>query len=175
VDLFASRINFQGEKYVSWQPDPNSIAVDCFTINWYGYDLLYAFPPFAVIPLILQKIIHDKARVLMVVPYWPTRPWFTRFTSLLESIPILISVTDDVLYLPFSKKKHPMVGKLSMIVGICSGNRMNPEVTRTKLFRPSSNQRDKVLHNHMKFTGNNGEHFVVNNQLIYLNQVLVKL
>lgn len=34
VDLFASSINYKCEAYVSWFPDPGSIAVDAFTLAW---------------------------------------------------------------------------------------------------------------------------------------------
>ena len=33
VDLFASRINIQLPNFVSWQPDPEAIFVDAFTID----------------------------------------------------------------------------------------------------------------------------------------------
>ena len=34
IDLFASRVNTQFQKYVSYRPDPNAFAVDAFTLNW---------------------------------------------------------------------------------------------------------------------------------------------
>ena len=175
VDLFATRLNHKCQKYVSWKPDPKSIAIDSFTIDWSEYHLAYAFPTFAIIPMVLQKIYCDEARVLMVVPYWPTRTWFTRFVEMLESIPILISVTDDVLYLPFSKKVHPLSGKMRLLVGICSGKVMRSKGMRQMLYRPSSSQKGKQLKNRMRFIGESGEHFVVNNRLICLDQVLVKV
>ena len=33
IDLFASRINRQTEKYVSWKPEPEAFAFDAFSIN----------------------------------------------------------------------------------------------------------------------------------------------
>ena len=33
VDLFASRLNCQIDKYVAWQPDPGALAVDAFSID----------------------------------------------------------------------------------------------------------------------------------------------
>ena len=43
VDLFASRLNFQLDRYVSWKPDPGALAVDAFTLDWGSY-VFYAFP-----------------------------------------------------------------------------------------------------------------------------------
>ena len=51
---FASRINYQLEKYVSFKPDPGAFAIDAFTPDWANLEL-YAFPPFNVIPMVLRK------------------------------------------------------------------------------------------------------------------------
>ena len=40
VDLFASRLSHKLKSYVSWKPDPGSIACNAFSIDWdgmYGY------------------------------------------------------------------------------------------------------------------------------------------
>ena len=34
LDLFASRLNHQLPRYVSWIPDPNAVGVDAFTLDW---------------------------------------------------------------------------------------------------------------------------------------------
>ena len=56
IDLFASRINHQMKPFVSYRPDPDAINVDAFCHDWSDY-LFYAFPTFAVIPQVLQKIV----------------------------------------------------------------------------------------------------------------------
>ena len=33
IDLFASRLNHKLEKYISFRPDPNAMAVDAFSIS----------------------------------------------------------------------------------------------------------------------------------------------
>ena len=63
--IFASRINYQLEKYVSFKPDPGAIAIDAFIPNWANLKL-YAFPPFNVIPTTLRKIQADKATGICV-------------------------------------------------------------------------------------------------------------
>lgn len=55
IDLFASRLNHQLPKYVSWEPDPGEIAVDAFSLHWDGM-CLCAFPPFCLISRCLLKI-----------------------------------------------------------------------------------------------------------------------
>ena len=75
VDMFASGINAQFPRYVSFRSDPTAEVVDSFSISWFGF-LFYAFPPFCVIPSLLQKIRRDKARGVVVLPDWPNQPWY---------------------------------------------------------------------------------------------------
>lgn len=84
VDLFASRVNAKCACYVSWHRDPDALVVNAFTIKWTTIKF-YAFPPFTIILKTLRKIISDKASGIMVVPKWPTQPWFPLFQRLLVS------------------------------------------------------------------------------------------
>ena len=54
IDLFASRLNHQFPRYVSYKPDPDAEAVNAFTMTRSDVTF-YAFPPFCIIPSILQK------------------------------------------------------------------------------------------------------------------------
>ena len=64
IDLFASLNNAKCEKYISWQRDTNSIAIDAFTVSWKRY-FFFAFPPFSVILRVIQKIMIDKAEDIL--------------------------------------------------------------------------------------------------------------
>ena len=75
MDLFASRLTTQLTQYCSWQPDPGSAFVDAFSIDWSKFNF-YAFPPFSLIPRCPQKIQQDKGKGILIVPVWPTQPWF---------------------------------------------------------------------------------------------------
>lgn len=48
VVLFATRLNYQIKAYVSWHPDPESCAVEAFTLEWKD-TFCYTFPPFSLI------------------------------------------------------------------------------------------------------------------------------
>ncbi|PZC70555.1 hypothetical protein B5X24_HaOG215645 [Helicoverpa armigera] len=103
IDLFASRINRKCDLYVSWKKDPDAYAVNAFTLNWRNLNF-YAFPPFSVILKSLRKIITDEAEGIVVVPYWPTQPWFPLFENLhLHGLPWLQADCQDGT----SKKRHP--------------------------------------------------------------------
>ncbi|XP_011883838.1 PREDICTED: uncharacterized protein LOC105570987 [Vollenhovia emeryi] len=60
IDLFATYANSKCDSFCSWFPDPLSVAVDAFTVDW-SRVYFYAFPPFAIITKTLRKIIKDKA------------------------------------------------------------------------------------------------------------------
>ena len=64
--------------YFSWHPDPRAWAIDAFTLDWSNM-FFYAFPPFSVIPQVL----------ILIVPNWPTQPWYPTLTILLIQRSIL--------------------------------------------------------------------------------------
>ena len=81
IDLFASRLNKQVSRYVSWNPDPGAVAVDAFSMSWSNKHF-YAFPPFSCIARCIRKILEDNASGVLVVPLWPTQPWWARLVNL---------------------------------------------------------------------------------------------
>lgn len=120
IDLFASNINFKCKKFISWYPDPEAIGVDAFTYCWEDW-YFYAFPPFALIPKVLRKIMVDKAEGVLVVPNWPTQPWFPLFYRLMISKPIYFNNINNLLISPF-RKEYPM--NLSLVVGRLYGGHL---------------------------------------------------
>ena len=55
VDLFASRLNAQLPVFVSYHSDPEAMHINAFSISWQSRPF-YAFPSFAVIGKVLNKI-----------------------------------------------------------------------------------------------------------------------
>ena len=55
IDLFASRLSAQLPRYMSWRPDPGSIATDALSQPWMGIRG-FAFPPFSLIGRCLSKV-----------------------------------------------------------------------------------------------------------------------
>ena len=88
VDLFASRVNHQLNKYVSWHPDPDAIATDAFTISWSDVKF-YAFPPFSIIGDTVAKIIKDRASGIIIIPKWNTQCWFPNVMSITKQMATL--------------------------------------------------------------------------------------
>ena len=114
IDLFASRLNNQVHKYVSWLPDPEAVAVDAFTLNWNRLSF-YAFPPFCLITKCLQKIRDDGAEGIMIVPNWPTQAWFPLVQKLMVGEPMLLHRSESLITLPCSNTPHPLHAKLDLL------------------------------------------------------------
>lgn len=121
IDLFATHTNAKCKTFVSWFPNPFAIAVDAFTLDW-GAFYFYAFPPFVLIARVLRKIINDKAEGVLVVPRWPTQPWFPLFNKLCTSDIILFTPHFNLLTSPF-RSQHPTWRNISLVAGMLSARR----------------------------------------------------
>ncbi|XP_068128007.1 uncharacterized protein [Hyperolius riggenbachi] len=96
VDLFARRQNSKCLKFCSLYPKDNPWEIDAFSIEW-RLNLMYAFPPIPLISRVLNKIMQDRAQVILIVPFWPKRPWFALLQNLAMCQPIMLPVRTDLL------------------------------------------------------------------------------
>ena len=109
IDLFASRLNRQVSCYVYWRPDPEATHTDAFSVDWSKY-FFYAFPPFSLVARCLQKVELYQTEGIMVVPNWPTQPWFSKLMQLLTANPLVTPMTRTTLQLPWELSKvHPQL------------------------------------------------------------------
>ena len=160
IDLFASRLNFQVPKYFSWKPDPGALAVDAFMESWSDY-YFYAFPPFNMIGKLLKKIEIDRATGIIVVPYWPTQSWFSKFTQMCINTPnILFSRR------PGSTLTHPWrqvqeLPKTRMLAALVSGQRSHHSEWMTSPRASSWHLGDREQENSTTLTWDNGISFVI--------------
>lgn len=124
IDLFATKVNAKCPKYISWKRDPEAFNIDAFTIDWSVY-FFYAFPPFSLILKSLRKIIIDKATGIMVVPYWPSQPWYRYpiFIKLSTFKPIVFEPKYDLLLSPF-RTRHPLWKRLTLVSSLLSGEHL---------------------------------------------------
>jgi len=88
VDLFASRLNNRLPRYFSRYPDPHAAGVDALLQPWAQEKAPYCFPPFALIGRTLKKLELEGGRMVIVVPHWPTQPWWPVLLSLAVGDPI---------------------------------------------------------------------------------------
>lgn len=130
IDLFATRINTQLGKFVSWSPDPESIAVNSLLMSWANNEL-YAFPPFSILSRVIRKVEADHAELVLIAPIWPTQPWYPRLLQLCVDYPRTLPGRMNLLRLPQKKQEvHPLLPKLKLGAFRLSGN-----LSRNKAFR----------------------------------------
>ena len=72
IDLFAIRLNNRLSVYVPPIPDDKALSRDALSKNWDRIQR-YAFPPFHIIPAVLNKIRQFKCRIVLVAPLWSQR------------------------------------------------------------------------------------------------------
>lgn len=133
IDLFASRINAKCTKYISWKRDPFAYDIDAFTINWQKHNF-YAFPPFSLILKVLNKIISDRACGIVVVPYWPSQPWYPLFMSLSISEIMIIPPHKHLLSSTF-RHTHPLHAHLSLAVSVLCGKHSPGSSSHSQLYK----------------------------------------
>lgn len=174
IDLFASRLNYQIQKFVSWTYDPEAFATDAFSISWSCIQP-YIFPPFRLIGRILNKILDDKVdRVIMIVPLWPTQNWFPLLISALISTPARLPGHRNLLTMPHSGEVHPLLNKLTLVACVVSGKNWKvKEFQKTQLIL-SPLHGDHLQTNNMNCAGKNGIFGHVNKRLINLDRLKQK-
>ncbi|PNW69771.1 hypothetical protein CHLRE_21g752997v5 [Chlamydomonas reinhardtii] len=79
IDLFASHTNHQLPRYYSRFLTPDTSGVDAFRFAWGRR--CWANPPFGIILKVLRHARECKARLCLIVPYWPTRDWWPEVTT----------------------------------------------------------------------------------------------
>ncbi len=163
VDLFASRLNFKVQKYVSWLPDPQCFHVDALTLTWQG-DSYYAFPPFSLIHRCINKIQADGTdKILMILPLWPTQAWWPAMLTLLVDYPRTLK--GQPIHLPWAPEAiHPLT-HLKLIVVHLSGNVSKTRDFQKRLSKSYSHHGEILPRNNMQCTSRSGTSFVVNGRI----------
>ena len=132
IDLFASRLNRQLTRYVSWHPEPEAETTDAFSLDW-GTLKFYAFPPFCLVGKCLQKIINDKASGVLVVPDWSTQPWYALLHDMLLESPMFVKKHEKLLLQPVSHATHPLNDRINLLICRVSGDHLSRRASLTGL------------------------------------------
>ena len=88
IDIFASKENHQLPSYCSWRNDRNSQG-NAFHLTWSG-KILWANPPWELIPRFLQKLARDKTTALVCLPVWKSAPWWGMVVAHMMTRPIIL-------------------------------------------------------------------------------------
>jgi hypothetical protein len=154
IDLFANYLNHQLPVYFSWMPDPNSEAIDALSQTWPKTGC-YAFPPFILIPQVLQRVQISQSTLLLIAPYWPQQNWFPMLLQMLVDLPISLGHETSLLTNP-REFVHPLLlsNSLHLHAWPISG-----QILKQKQFRTQQNCLSQIPleHLHGNLTSNVGQ------------------
>ena len=157
VDLFATRLNKRLPLYVSPIPDANALAIDAMSMNWDGMHA-YAFPPFALIPAIINKIRQHHCKIVLVAPLWAEMSWFPDILRLLVAPPIRIPSVQNLLTQVDQRLVHQNPGNLKLHAWSLSADLSQIESFRRTLPGTPLKQGDRLPD---VFTTPNGRSFPI--------------
>ena len=165
IDLFASRINTQLKKFVSWNFDPDAYHVDAFTFSWSNLSP-YIFPPFKLIGRIINKLFEDRVKqAIIIAPLWKTQTWFPQLMSALISFPVRLPRHKDLLVMPHTGELHPL-HKMTLIACIVSGDHSKIKGWQDSIVTLSLPRYDLQLPNSTSAAGRNMHFGVLNGMSI---------
>ena len=173
IDLFASRVNFQMKPYAAWRPDPDAKIINAFHCDWSKF-YSYCFPPFTLIPQILQKLKKDGADMCIVIPFWKNQPFFSILGSLLTDYPVLLrSVNSDKMLIhPINRsKEHPLEDRLNLTVCRLSGDVWKTRVFLERVQKSCWGHGEQVLKSNTTTMGKSGLNIVWRGTLIPVLQI----
>ena len=120
IDMFATFANRRLVKFVSPYPDPRAEWTDAMSMPWdKERGLLYVFPPFKMVPQVLQKIAQSPGlQVILIALLQPAASWFPELMDLTQedTVPLFVE------------------GQDLLTQDVCMGG----GVTETRHFRPSN-------------------------------------
>ena len=120
IDMFATRLNTQLERFAAWHPDPEAEIINAFSCDWSKY-YFYAFPCFSLIPRCLAKLRHDGGECILIAPVWTSQSWFPTLMEMMTDIPHLLPKRENLLTLPGTRKIHPLHKKMTLMACRLSG------------------------------------------------------
>ena len=168
IDFIASRLSHQIPTYVAWKPDPQSHATDVFQQNW-SHKLLYAFPPFCMIPKVLTKTLKEKVpKLILITPAWTTQVWYPKTFNTSIKSPILLPWRKDLLKNP-KAEIHPLVQNRirKLVAWTVSGLDCRRSEFQRKLPTLSPSQEDQIIMLIMSRPGESGLAGVLEWKLIH--------
>ena len=172
IDLFATRLNHRLPLYVSPIPDQKALSIDALSMNWNRIHA-YAFPPFHLIPALINKIRVSQCKIVLIDPFWPSRSWFPELLSLLVSPPITLPVIPNLLEQLQGRFRHQNIDMLQLHVWELSSNQSEIRNFQNKLQTMSPKL---VESQQAKFTMQNGKSLLIgqiNGKLILSRPLLM--
>ncbi|XP_059182347.1 uncharacterized protein LOC131961092 [Centropristis striata] len=121
VDLFASRENAQCALFYSLRGVDAPLGIDALAHAW-PRELLYAFPPLALIPPTLSRVREHGHALILVAPHWPAMHWLAEIYRLLCTQPWQLPLRRDLLSQGGGMVFHPHPERLALWAWPLSGS-----------------------------------------------------
>lgn len=121
VDLFATRMNAKCPQDCSRAGIGRNSKGDAFLNNW-SHQLLSAFPPTPLISRLLEKILMDKATVILIAPFWPRQTWFPYLHHMSARRPFPLPKRRDLLVQNRQRLFHPQIDLLALMAWFLVGS-----------------------------------------------------
>ena len=101
VDLMATTLSRKCPVFFPWnREDVEAWGLDSISkeVDWSQFTLPYIFPPFPLIPQVLNKVLEQKVeKIMMILPYWQNKPWFSLASNMAMKIRRLPFRDDQVI------------------------------------------------------------------------------
>ena len=112
-----NKVVFSMPLYMTWDAaDTEAIAIDALRQPW-TCNLVCAFPPIPLIPLVLKKLEQfPSMKMLLVAPAWPQKPWFPSLLNLAYSQPLRLPYRKDLVIDLSTNKAPPNIRNLNLTV-----------------------------------------------------------
>ena len=115
IDYFASDLNHKCELYVTRFHSYEAHATDALCLPWYGTNG-YFFPPFNLVSSTLAMMVSERPTGILLVPDWPSQPWYPLLQQLMPRPTIRIPVGPGTLHLRHKPRtQFPMINRLTLI------------------------------------------------------------
>lgn len=106
---------------------------------------------------------------MLVVPNWPTQPWYTKLMQMVRAYPGLLPIQTDILTHPSQKGScHPLWQRLHLMAWKLSGQLSKSRVFRQSMQTPSLNHGDQVQAGNTNHISGNGYSIAIKRVLIQL-------
>ncbi|KAA6369187.1 MAG: hypothetical protein EZS28_035288 [Streblomastix strix] len=91
IDMFSNRRNRKFKRFVSVTQDRWAVTQDSLSMSWRS-EIPYLHPPIPLIPATLSKLKREAVQALLIVPNWPSQPWWPELKIMMSTFMILTKV-----------------------------------------------------------------------------------
>ena len=157
VDLFANLWNCQVQSFYSWRPQPQAMVLDALTQPW-PQKGGYAFPPWVLIPKVIQKIRKNILEIILITPIWPKTCWFSHLVEMSVEHPFQLpqnQILEDADGNPPQIKAN-LRKNFALAAWKLSGDISRVKVFRNQIKISSATKHEPAPINYMTITGRNG-------------------